>query len=401
MKFLLSIVLVAAVAVGVALALDQGGSITFWWSEWRADVAISTFLLFLFFIIIFIWLLSRIIFQLYSLPDRARKYKKRLKEKKRVEMIYRLLIAFFQKQYVKVVNDSHRFKKTLTLKDEQEIISSLLFYFITAKSANRVGNFQLRDSCIKEIEIIEKKNSKNYNLAVLFRFQYLIEEKKQHEALRNINKIPSSSRENIEFLKLQVKANELAEDWEEVLRLVRVLENKKNVVLFDFDLYKFKSFYNLFKTSSDNPVVIKKIIGLIKNDYKNSSKLTYLVSEAWLKVGNTKKAKEIVEGFLNLSWDSDLIMLYYKCIMDDQDKLEKLDEWEKNFSSHHEYHLVFGKTCRKLKMWGKSQQHLERSIQISPSVEALVELAEVYKLTEKEKAAQDCWKRAALLSLRS
>ena len=126
-----------------------------------------------------------------------------------------------------------------------------------------------------------------------------------------------------------------------------------------------------------------------------------MVSEAWLKVGNTKKAKEIVEGFLNLSWDSDLIMLYYKCIMDDQDKLEKLDEWEKNFSSHHEYHLVFGKTCRKLKMWGKSQQHLERSIQISPSVEALVELAEVYKLTEKEKAAQDCWKRAALLSLRS
>ena len=47
MSSLLSIILVLAIAVGLALTLGSGGSVTFFWQGYRADLALATFLILL------------------------------------------------------------------------------------------------------------------------------------------------------------------------------------------------------------------------------------------------------------------------------------------------------------------------------------------------------------------
>ena len=62
------------------MILSQGGYITFWWNGWRVDVAISTFLIFLFLVFVVFWFISKILFEIFSLPAKAKKYKEKVKE---------------------------------------------------------------------------------------------------------------------------------------------------------------------------------------------------------------------------------------------------------------------------------------------------------------------------------
>ena len=96
MKFLLSITLTTSIAVAVALILSQGGYITFWWNGWRVDVAISTFLIFLFLVFVVFWFISKILFEIFSLPAKAKKYKEKVKESKKVESVFKLFSSYFK-----------------------------------------------------------------------------------------------------------------------------------------------------------------------------------------------------------------------------------------------------------------------------------------------------------------
>lgn len=401
MKFLLSIILTSSVAVGIALALNQGGFVTFWWSHWRVDVKISTMLIALLLIFSVLWFVSKVSFELFSLPQKARNYRYRLKESKKVDLVFQLIISYFQRNYLKVIKDAEALKKNFKNHEfgQGSSLSSLVSY-LTAKAADVTGNNALRDKCIQESKLSVNKNISSYLFVDLLKIESLLKEKKIKESLVFFTDFQKEYGDVDEFLKLQVKANEAAEDWEEVLRIVRILEKKKNLISFNCKYYKNLSIKKLFLSNATDVVSTKKIIGLIKNDYKYNSELTYIVSSALLKTGNRKKSKVILEEFLNRNWDSNILSLYSECLTESNDTLEKFMEWQENFSKHHEFYFNFGLVCKQQKLWGKAQQHFEKSIKINPSVEALVELAEVFKIIANDEAALKCWQKAAYLALK-
>ena len=149
MKFLLSIILTSSIAVGLALIFSQGGYITFWWSKWRVDVAISTFLIFLFIIFILFWLVSKIFFELFSLPEKARKYREKVKYSRKVESIFSLVFSYFQGNYTKVITDAEKIYKNFKLRKIKDNNSSTLVDYLTAVAADKVGNIELRNAYIK------------------------------------------------------------------------------------------------------------------------------------------------------------------------------------------------------------------------------------------------------------
>jgi HemY protein len=140
-------------------------------------------------------------------------------------------------------------------------------------------------------------------------------------------------------------------------------------------------------SAKSDPASIKKVIGLIKNDYRQDAKLTYLISSACMKIGNEKKTREILEEFLDKKWDDKVLSFYTDCFFESKISFKKLAEWEKSFSERYEFQLHYGNVCKKQKLWGKAQQHYEKSIEIKPSVDALVSLAEIHIVLNNEEAA--------------
>ena len=152
--------------------------------------------------------------------------------------------------------------------------------------------------------------------------------------------------------------------------------------------------------ANKNPVLIKKVIGLIKNDFKKDAKLTYMLASSYIKVGNESKARDTLEYFLDKNWSKSLLDLYVDCPNEPNVILKRFTQWEKRFNKHYEFHFNYGKVCEMQKLWGKAQQHYEKSIEIRPSVAGFVSLAEVHNLMNNEKAAITNWKKAAYHSLK-
>ena len=400
MKFLLSIILTSSIAVGLALIFSQGGYITFWWSKWRVDVAISTFLIFLFIIFILFWLVSKIFFELFSLPEKARKYREKVKYSRKVESIFSLVFSYFQGNYTKVITDAEKIYKNFKLRKIKDNNSSTLVDYLTAVAADKVGNIELRNAYIKNMDFEQRQKSNPYIFVDLLKIEALLKSKKTTEAVSFVSEVQKKYANSSEFLKLQVRVNEEIGDWEEVLRLSRVTEKNINDSSFNSNYYKHLSIENLLELAEKNPVSIKKVIGLIKNDYKKDVKLTFMLSSSYFSVGNENKARGVLEEFLDKSWNKSLLDLYSNYSSDPKASLKKFAQWEKRFNSRYEFQYNYGKVCENQKLWGKAQQHFEKSVELNPSVEAYVGLAKINSVMNNEIAASVNWKKAACYALK-
>ena len=400
MKFLLSIILISSVAVGTALVLNQGGHVTFWWSGWRVDLEVSTFLIALFFSFVIFWFVCKIIFEIFSLPEKAKKYRDKLKESKKIELVFQLFLSFFQNKYLKVIEDAEKLQKKFIRHDSQDKIYTTLIVYLKAVSADQISKSSIRDNCIQRLDSSQYRNTNSYIFIDLLKIKALLKNNQINQALDHTLQVQKKYSDNFEFLKLQVIVNKENKNWEEVLRLTRIIEKKKKFPSFDYSHYKNLSIENLFLSAENNPVFIKKVIGLIKNDYKQDAKLTKIISSAYTKIGDQKKSCEILEEFLNYQWDPSLLNLYAGFTNESKSLFKKFENWEQKFSTHWEFHFNYGKVCKLHKLWGKAQLHFEKSIEISPSVEAYVSLAEIFKILKNEKAATNCWEKAAYISLK-
>ncbi len=400
MKLLLSLILTSSIAVGVALILSQGGYITFWWSEWRVDTALSTFLIFLFLLFVLFWIIFKILFEIFLIPEKAKKYREKVKESKKVESVFKLVFSYLQGNYKRVISEAEKLQKNFKIRQTEDYNSITLVDYLSAISADKVGNNTLRDSYIKRMEPNQKPILDSYIFVDLLKIQAFLKSKKITDAVNLVSQVQKKHVNNLEFLKLQLKVSDAAENWEEVLRLSRIIEKKIYDDSYDTNYFKCRSVEKLLQLADKNPVLIKKVIGLIKNDYKKNAKLTYLLASSHMKVGNESKARDILEYFLDKSWSKFLLDLYVDCPNEPNVILKRFTQWEKRFNKHHEFYFYYGKVCERQKLWGKAQQHFEKSIELKPSVESFVSLAEINKLTNNETAAIANWKKAAHHSLK-
>ena len=70
MSSLVSIVLILAIAVGLALTLGSGGSVTFFWQGYRADLALATFFILMLLLLFLVFTTARLFSVLYGFPGR-------------------------------------------------------------------------------------------------------------------------------------------------------------------------------------------------------------------------------------------------------------------------------------------------------------------------------------------
>jgi HemY protein len=85
--------------------------------------------------------------------------------------------------------------------------------------------------------------------------------------------------------------------------------------------------------------------------------------------------------------------------VESKNSFKKFEDWEQEFSEKWEFQFNYGKICKRQKLWGKAQQHFEKSIELNPSVEAFINLAEINKLLQNNEAALKFWKKAAYLAI--
>jgi HemY protein len=180
-------------------------------------------------------------------------------------------------------------------------------------------------------------------------------------------------------LRLELKAQQQAKNWEQALQLVDQLERRS---VFDAtqaaQLRRYAHTENLKRKALDQRALDEcwqKIPAAQKRDVK----IAAAAAQCYLALGGVAQAQQIMEQALAMEWDSELVGLYADCAgADTIRQIERAEQWLKSNRRDAVLLLTLGRLCARQELWGKAQNYLEASISVEPLYTAHLALAELH-----------------------
>lgn len=360
MRGLSALILVVAAAVGLAMLLEQTwGSVTLWWPPYRVDISMQAALVALLAAIALTLLVARILAEILGLPERVRRFRRRKRQIMRLHTFADLVVDFLEGRFARAV------KTARSMRDDHEFMrevpaASTAAIAIGASAAHRLRDTALRDNWVEELAHESGSTQERArSLAALLEAEFALDDRKGRRALAALAPLTAGARRHVHTLRLALRAHQQAGDWDDVLRLTRLLENRKAI-------------------PTHLALTLKR-----------------QVAAAWIELSRHRDAIELIAVTLRGPWDSGLAMLYGRCDGSAREQLAQLELWLHQHPQDAELNWALGRVCQRQRLWGKARMHLEASLRIKPMVATHLALAEIAEsLSEKETAALH-WKAAA------
>ena len=359
------VVLVACLVLGVLAAgfLELSwGTVTLWVPPYRVDLSVQFALVVLILFAVAVVVVYRILAGLFGLPERVRRYRQRQRQGQRLNVLTSLMVDFLEGRYARAHKTSMELSQQTDL--EQEVPAAVAVALaIGASAAHEMRNTDARDHSLTLLRGHQARyRSGDQTLAALLEAGFAVEDRQGARALSALTPLTRGDRRHVQTQRLALRANQLEKNWDEVLRITKLLENRRAM----------------------SPLL--------------AARVKQQVAEAWVDAGQHTQAIALIESTVNQQWDSGLVMLYGRCIGNPKEQLVTLEQWLQKQPRDAEVNWALGRVCQRLQLWGKARMHLEASLRIKPLVPAYLALAEIAeRLNEKETAALH-WKAAAQLT---
>ena len=111
MSSLVSIILILAIAVGLALTLGSGGSVTFFWQGYRADLALATFFILMLLFLFLVFTITRLFSVLYGFPGRLLSLRNNKLIKKKQDLLHEIIISALLQDVFKLKSALKRYRR--------------------------------------------------------------------------------------------------------------------------------------------------------------------------------------------------------------------------------------------------------------------------------------------------
>lgn len=221
------------------------------------------------------------------------------------------------------------------------------------------------------------------------------------EAQETLDSLDKGGQRHIAALRLALKVQQGARQWDEVLRLSRQLEKHKAMTPEQAALIRLSAHQeNLHALGLDATQLLAYWENLPSGE-KRDSKLALLMVRALSACEDEQTcqlAQEIIEHCLVESWDGLLASHYADCRAgDSRSRIIQAEKWLVAHPQDSGLLLTLGRLCRQQQLWGKAQSYLEASIAIQPSRAAHLELAALLDHLERGESANIHYRAAARL----
>ena len=111
MSSLVSIILILAIAVGLALTLGSGGSVTFFWQGYRADLALATFFILMLLFLFLVFTITRLFSVIYGFPGRLLSLRNNKLIKKKQDLLHEIIISALLQDAFKLKSALKRYRR--------------------------------------------------------------------------------------------------------------------------------------------------------------------------------------------------------------------------------------------------------------------------------------------------
>jgi HemY protein len=304
-----------------------------------------------------------------GMPRQVKAYRDARRRRKAHEAITEALHEFFSGRYAR----AEKAAKTAMDLGEQPGLPAML----AARAAHELRAFERRDAYLAQGAAHLPSGD---IMKVITEADLLLRERRATDALAVLQTQPQK---HTAGLRLELKALQLAKEWEKSLAVIDQLE-RRNV--FDGEqaarLRRHALAQHLHRRAIDVATLDdawRKVPDVQRRDMvvARAAAQGYVTLNA---AGTGERAAEIIERSLEQSWDSDLAALYGECAKGDV--LRQIDRAERWLAAHPQdasLLLSLGRLCVQQGLWGKARNYIDASIALEPTYQSHLTAARLHE----------------------
>ncbi len=367
MRWVLGILGLFALAVALALALRfNTGYALLVWPPYRVELSFNLLLLLLAAGFALAYLLLRFIVGAIGLPAKVREFRARRRRENARSTMLEALRAFFEGRYGRAE------KAAASALESGE--SPALGAVLAARAAHELRRYEQRDGYLARAAALSPEDAPMCSIAAA---DMLLDQRRFQDALLELQSLPEK---HTAALRLELRAQQQAKNWEQALPLIEQLERRKVLDATQAgELRRYAHAENLKRAALDRHV-LEDCWQKIPAPQKRNARVAAAAARCFIALGGRAQANPIIEQALDAEWDSELIGLYGEDPDSDAIRqIERAEKWLKTNPRDAALLLTLGRLCVKQDLWGKAQSYIEASISVEPTYSAHLALAQLHE----------------------
>ncbi len=397
MRIFLSLVIVFAAAIGLAVgARFNPGNVVFFYPPYRIDLSLNLFLLLAVLLFIALYFVLTALREARRLPRRVATYRREKTEREGNLALREALKALFEGRF----GHAEKAATRASSYSENAGVASL----IAARAAHRLGHPERRDTWLAKVQ----GDPSLKTARLMTTIELLVDEHRPDVALEAVQELHASGTRHIQALRLALQANQRAENWPEVLRLVRLLDKRNALHPVLSRRLRELAYADLLADRSHDPETIRRVWASVPAEDRVQAPVAVRAANAFNARGLHDEARAIVEKALAVEWDERLVRAYGNSAAPEGSaalltQIERCEEWARQRPNDAELALTLGTLCLRQKLWGKAQRHLEQALSEASDADTVREvhlkLAHLHEALNQPEQAAVHYRQCALATM--
>lgn len=385
--------LLAVFASAVALAIvgrGNEGYALFVYPPWRVELSLIFFVVVLAAAFLVLHLLARLVHHTLQLPVHVRAYRERRRLAKAHDALLGSAQAYLEGRFARAESEARQ------AYDAGE--SKALAALFAARSAHQLRSKERRDVWL---ERAAGADDPLHVARLVTQAELLLEDRDYVGARRVLKELHGSGPKHIATLRMLLRAELGARNWEEVLRLTGVLAKRDAISPALHDEYTSQSLSELFAALADDPATLEARWRKVPARDQVIPRVAAAAARHAAAAGRTGLAREIIEKGLAQEWSPQLVDLYgvdlYGAlpVADVRARIEKAEHWLLTHPDDARLLLALGRLCVYSELWGKAQSYLEASLSFEQAPDAHLTLAQLFERLGRSADAAAHFRKAA------
>lgn len=367
-------VFILALAVGLVLAIQANvGYVQLVYPPYRIDFSLNFLIILLLAGFAATYTVVRLAVHTLRLPAYVRSFKEARRKEKGQRATEDALLAFAEGRYAR----AERLAEQALLLNAAPAINALL----AARAAQEQRAFARRDDYLARAERLAPQQA---IARLMTQADLLLESRQPQTAMPVVQALKTLAGKHVGVLRLELKAQQLAKNWDQVLLLLPQLEKRDGIDAVQAEQLRINAHIENIKRRAHQAEELKAYWTRLSSQEKTNSKIALTAARYFLAMGGAKEACEILEDSLAKHWDSDLVELYGQCVDKDVVKqIERAENWLKEHPRDPHLLLALGRLCARQELWGKAQSYVEASLSLETTRAAHLALAQLLEKMNK------------------
>jgi HemY protein len=321
-----------------------------------------------------------------GMPGRAKQFRREQRRLQAQRTFRQGLTAYFEGRYGRAERAA---REALELGE-----SSDLCLVVAARAAHEQKHFQARDEYLQQMET---RAAQATSLRAITQAELLLEDRRYHDALQALALLHDK---HTSALRLELRAQQQARNWDQVLALLPQLEKRKVLEPSLLEqVRRYAQTENLKRKANDSKG-LQDYWERLPAEQRRESRIAAAAAQGFIALGDFDKAHAIIEQSLDADWDPALLQLYGEGLPRDARRyLERAEGWLKQHPGDPLLLLALGELCMHQALWGKARSYLEASLAVEPGHQAYVQLGRLLERIGKPEEASQMYRRGLELTL--